>query len=55
MIGKEHGDGRALVFCLVVGKLLRLNHHLTISAAKFTEYSECDVGNLVGGVAESAP
>ena len=55
VIGEVDGDGGTFVLRVVVGQLLRLDHHLPVAAAELSEDPERNVRDLVGRVPDCSP
>ncbi len=50
-------DGEQRSNIILVDELegLGFDHHLAVAAAKLAEHAECNVGDLIAGIAEGAP
>jgi hypothetical protein len=55
VIHESDGEQRPNVILIDELKGLGLDHHLAVTAAKLAEDAECDMGDLIAGIAEGAP
>ncbi len=55
VIHESDGEQRPNIILIDELKGLGFDHHLAVAAAKLAEDAECDMGDLIAGVAEGAP